>query len=80
MSRNVIREWPGLMRLETAASYCDMTPSEFSKAVAVGELPPSMTINGIERWRQIEIEEHSAQRTAWKPPNWRQKAKLYGNG
>ncbi|MGL4640557.1 MAG: hypothetical protein ACRCVX_12620 [Shewanella sp.] len=47
---------PGLMSLQTAARYCDMTPAEFQKAVAVGDMPQPVLVNGAERWRLAEIE------------------------
>lgn len=48
--------WPGLMSLDLAAQYCSMKPVEFKKAVAVGELPQPVLIDGKERWRLVEIE------------------------
>lgn len=47
---------PGLMKLETAAAYCDMTALQFQKAVAVGAMPQAVLINGQERWRLVEID------------------------
>jgi len=37
------------MKLETAAKACDMTQAEFLKAVAGGDLPQPVLINGRER-------------------------------
>ena len=48
--------WPGLLSLDLAAKYCSMKPVEFKKAVAVGDLPEPVIINGKERWRLAEIE------------------------
>jgi hypothetical protein len=50
--------YPGLMSLATAARYCDMTQAEFLKAVAGGDLPQPVLINGRERWRMTDIERH----------------------
>ena len=47
---------PGLMKLETAAAYCDMKVADFQRAVATGALPDAVLINGQERWRVVEIE------------------------
>ena len=48
--------WPGLLSLDLAAAYCSMKPVEFKKAVASGELPQPVLIDGKERWRLVEIE------------------------
>lgn len=50
------KEWPGFLRDETAARYFDMTVKEFLGAVAVGELPLPVTINGLERWKKSDLE------------------------
>lgn len=54
--RAVIREWPLFLALENAARCCDMTPSDFLKAVACADLPQPVIINGQERWRLTDIE------------------------
>jgi hypothetical protein len=48
--------WPGLLSVDFAAMYCTMTVTEFRKAVAGGELPQPVLIDGKERWRLAEIE------------------------
>lgn len=48
--------WPGLLSLDLAANYCSMRKSDFLKAVAVGDLPEPVIINGKERWRLSEID------------------------
>lgn len=50
--------WPGFMTLEAAARYCSMTRPDFVRAVACGELPQPVRINGKERWRLTDIERH----------------------
>lgn len=47
--------WPGLLSLDLAAKYCSMKPVEFKKAVAIGDLPQPVLIDGKERWRLVEI-------------------------
>lgn len=51
-----MKHWPSLMKLSTAAAYCDMTQAEFLKAVASGELPQPVLLNNKERWRMTDIE------------------------
>ena len=41
--------WPGLLSLDLAAKYCSMKPVEFKKAVAIGDLPQPVLIDGKER-------------------------------
>ena len=53
-----MKPFPILMSLKTAAQACDMTQAEFLKAVAGGELPQPVLINGQERWRMVDIERH----------------------
>lgn len=59
--------WPGLLSLDLAAKYCSMTPVEFKKAVAIGDLPQPVLIDGKERWRLVEIEGMFAGQKAEKP-------------
>lgn len=50
------KEWPGFLRDETAARYFDMTLKEFLSAVAAGELPLAVSINGQERWKKSDLD------------------------
>lgn len=52
----ILQVWPGFMSVETAAAYCDMRRTEFQKAVAVGDMPQPVLINGQERWRLADLE------------------------
>lgn len=54
--QSYVKEWPGFLRDETAARYFDMTVKEFLGAVAVGELPLPVTINGLERWKKSDLD------------------------
>lgn len=51
-----VKEWPGFLRSENAARYFDMTLSEFLGAVATGDLPLPVTINGQERWKKSDLD------------------------
>lgn len=44
-----IGAWPGLLSLNLAAKYCSMKPVEFKRAVAIGDLPQPVLIDGKER-------------------------------
>lgn len=41
--------WPGILSLDLAAKYCSMKPVEFKRAVAIGDLPQPVLIDGKER-------------------------------
>jgi hypothetical protein len=66
--------WPGLLKRESAAKYCDMKPAEFDKAVASGDLPSPIMVNGKHLWRRADID-------ALEPGNplygWRDRSALY---
>lgn len=62
-----IGAWPGLLSLNLAAMYCSMKPVEFKKAVASGDLPQPVLIDGKERWRLVEIDNMAAAPKAEKP-------------
>ena len=59
--------WPGLLSLDLAAKYCSMKPVEFLKAVAAGDLPQPVLIDGKERWRLADIDGMFTERKAEKP-------------
>ena len=63
------KEWPGFLRDESAARYFDMTLSEFMKAVAAGDLPLPILINGQERWKKSDLDEVGSPAKMVKP--WR---------
>lgn len=63
------KEWPGFLRDESAARYFDMTLSEFMKAMAVGDVPQPILINGLERWKKSDLDEIGAPAQMVKP--WR---------
>jgi len=51
-----VKEWPGFLRDENAARYFDMTLREFLGAVAAGEVPLPVSINGQERWKKSDLD------------------------
>ena len=48
--------WPGVMSRETAAAYCDLSPSGFDAWVREGRLPKP--IAGTKRWSKDAIDRH----------------------
>jgi predicted DNA-binding transcriptional regulator AlpA len=70
-------DWPRLMRRETAAMYCDMTPEKFERNMADGRLPLPVKFGSDEYWSRTAIDELLNRLTGDTLPNWRQKSKLY---
>lgn len=42
--------WPHMMKLATAAQYCDLSPSAFNAEVAAGRLPSPVNLGGRDHW------------------------------
>jgi hypothetical protein len=56
---------PGLLSVDAAAYWCSMSLTEFRKAVAGGELPQPVLIDGKERWRLADIEGMFESKEQW---------------
>ena len=64
-SRITVAAWPGFMSLDIAAAYCSFDAREFLKAVAAGELPQPVLIDGKERWRLADLHASTEGREEW---------------
>ncbi|RDC59740.1 hypothetical protein HME9302_00033 [Alteripontixanthobacter maritimus] len=42
--------WPHMMKRDTAAQYCDLSPSAFTGEVGAGRLPMPTTLGGRDHW------------------------------
>lgn len=42
--------WPRMMKLKTAAAYCELSQPAFMREVASGRLPPPVLLGGGDRW------------------------------
>ena len=42
--------WPRMMKLRTAAQYCDLMPAAFTREVASGRLPLPVALGGEDHW------------------------------
>lgn len=73
-----IPTWPRMMKRATAAAYCDLTAAEFEREVASGRLPLPIMLGSSEHWSSVAIDEHLNRLTGDSRPDWRSKAKLYG--
>jgi hypothetical protein len=70
-------DWPGLMRRETAARYCDMKVSEFEGEVTSGRLPNPIMIGRGERWNRRQLDEALDRLSGTTTPDWRSGSNLY---
>lgn len=66
-----------MLRLRTAALYCDLKPVQFEQEVAGGRLPMPVMLGGEEHWSRVAIDEMLNRLTGDTTPDWRKKAPLY---
>jgi predicted DNA-binding transcriptional regulator AlpA len=48
--------WPRMLRLKTAAAYCDLSHEAFLREVAAGRLPRPVELGGAARWDRTAID------------------------
>jgi hypothetical protein len=65
-ARFTVAAWPGLMSIDIAAAYCCFSERDFKKAVASGELPQPVLIDGKERWRLVDMTANVEERDEWR--------------
>lgn len=68
--------WPGMMRRQLAAKYCDLSVAEFEREIAAGRLPSPVKLGNTEHWSKARIDE-ALERIAGSASNdWRSKLGL----
>lgn len=71
--------WPRLMKLATAAAYCDLSPAAFTREVGAGKLPDGQIIGGREHWDKVALDRAIDALMGSGEPDWRQSLrKRYG--
>jgi hypothetical protein len=65
--------WPLMLRRDLAAVACDMTISQFERAVADGSMPAPINVGGEERWGLRTIEAAISTLTGEDRGDWRSK-------
>lgn len=45
-----------MMKLNTAAAYCEMKPADFVREMASGRFPVPVVLEGGERWDREELD------------------------
>lgn len=73
MARAAAPYWPRLMKLGTAAAYCDMTLPEFEREVAAGRLPGPWRFG---RWSRPQLDDALGDGEG-AAPDWRSQQPLY---
>lgn len=49
--------WPGMMRRQLAARYCDLSVAEFEREIADGRLPMPVRLGNHEHWSKKRLDE-----------------------
>lgn len=49
-------DWPAMMKVDTAARYCDLSRSAFLGEVARGRLPTPVTFGGKDHWHRPALD------------------------
>lgn len=73
---NVAPHWPGMMRRQTAARYCDLSVAEFEREVADGRLPMPVKLGNSEHWSKALLDK-ALDAIAGGANDWRAKLGLY---
>ena len=69
----MIQAWPRMMKLATAAQYCDLSASAFMGEVAAGRLPAPVLLGGRDHWSQLALDRALARLTGEEAlPEWEQ--------
>lgn len=77
MGARLAPDWPRMMRRSTAASYCDLTVTDFEREVIAGRLPRPVDFGGAEHWSRNQVDEFLDRLTGDRVPDWRSRAKIY---
>lgn len=48
--------WPRLMKRKTAAEYCDLSESAFTREVLAGKLPCAVKLGQREHWDRLALD------------------------
>ena len=72
--------WPRMMKLATAARYCDLSAGAFAGEVAAGRLPSPVTLGNRDHWDRLALDRAVAILTGEvELPEWEQEfQKRYG--
>jgi hypothetical protein len=71
--------WPGMMRRQLAARYCDLSVAEFEREIADGRLPGPVMLGNHEHWSKAQLDKALAILTGEASSDWRKGSPLYGD-
>jgi len=66
----VAPDWPRMMRRETAAAYCDLSPVKFIQEVSSGRLPQPVKLGSEDHWCRVALDA-DLNRIAGQTSDWR---------
>jgi len=49
-------KWPMMMKVKTAAAYCDMSVSAFQREVTAGNLPGPASLGRVDHWHRPTLD------------------------
>lgn len=49
--------WPGMMRRQLAAQYCDLSVAEFEREINAGRLPMPVRLGNHNHWAKKKLDE-----------------------
>jgi predicted DNA-binding transcriptional regulator AlpA len=75
---SALPHWPGMMRRELAARYCDLTVAEFEREIAEARLPMPVRLGKHEHWSKARLDE-ALDRLTSDNSNWFDGSPLYGD-
>ena len=65
--------WPQMMKLKTAAAYCDLSVGAFEGEVLVGRLPSPVTLGRRDHWHKPALDAALASIAGGNEvPDWRE--------
>ena len=62
--------WPSMMRLKTAAAYCELSVADFEREIIAMRLPMPVKLGSHEHWSKAKIDE-ALERIAGSSHDWR---------
>lgn len=67
-----MERWPHMMKVDTAAQYCDLSRSAFIGEVAGGRLPSGVDLGGREHWFRPALDKALANIAGAASNDWEQ--------
>jgi predicted DNA-binding transcriptional regulator AlpA len=72
-----VPHWPGMMRRQLAARYCDLSVAELEREIADGRLPMPVKLGNSEHWSKAALDAALDKLAGGEDTDWRKKLGLY---